>query len=74
MIISNVPLDLTAQELQDAFSVVGPVLRTELLLNSSGAPTGRVALAFESRHAALEAVRRFDGGDLNAHTIRVFLE
>nr|CCA30115.1 RNA binding protein, putative [Neospora caninum Liverpool]CEL71361.1 TPA: RNA binding protein, putative [Neospora caninum Liverpool] len=74
IIISNVPCDLTAQELQDAFSVVGAVLRTELLLNASGAPTGRVALTFESRHAALEAVRRFDGGDLNAHTIRVFLE
>ncbi|PFH32480.1 hypothetical protein BESB_017980 [Besnoitia besnoiti] len=74
IIISNVPCDLTAQELQDAFSVVGAVLRTELLLNAAGAPTGRVALTFESRHAALEAVRRFDGGDLNAHTIRVFLE
>ncbi|KEP64629.1 UNVERIFIED_CONTAM: RNA recognition motif-containing protein [Hammondia hammondi] len=74
IIISNVPCDLTAQELQDAFSVVGAVLRTELLLNASGAPTGRVALTFETRHAALEAVRRFDGGDLNAHTIRVFLE
>lgn len=74
VIVSNVPRDLTSQELQDAFSVVGAVVRAELLLNTAGNTTGRVALTFESRQAALEAVRRFDGGDLNAHTIRVFLE
>eukprot|EP00920_Eleutheroschizon_duboscqi_P038447 GHVT01092163.1.p1 GENE.GHVT01092163.1~~GHVT01092163.1.p1 ORF type:complete len:386 (-),score=70.89 GHVT01092163.1:876-2033(-) len=74
VIVTNVPHDLTAQELQDAFSMVGTVLRTEILLNSNGAHTGRAAVTFESSHAAEEAVRRFDGGDLNSNTIRVFLE
>lgn len=74
VIVSNVPCDLTAAELQDAFAIVGTVLQTELLLNAAGYPTGRVAITYSTRQAAVEAVRRFDGGDLNAHTIRVFLE
>ncbi|KAF8820008.1 Rna recognition motif-containing protein [Cardiosporidium cionae] len=74
IIVSNIPVDLTAQDVQEAFSVVGTVKKTEILLNSSGEHTGRVAVLFTDSRAAEEAVRRFDGGDLNEHTIRVFLE
>lgn len=74
VIVSNVPLDLTAQEIQDAFCCVGTIARTEVLLNSNGKHTGRAAVVYESRAFAEEAVRRFDGGDLNNNKIRVFLE
>ncbi|OEH75316.1 RNA binding protein [Cyclospora cayetanensis] len=74
VIVSNVPLDLTTEEISDAFSCVGGVAGCDLLLNSSGVHTGRVAVSFSRRSEAMEAVRRFDGGDLNGQVIRVFLE
>ncbi|KAL8269313.1 hypothetical protein Esti_006760 [Eimeria stiedai] len=74
VIVTNVPLDLTTEELGDAFSCVGGVAACDLLLNSSGVHTGRVAVSFSRRSEAMEAVRRFDGGDLNGQVIRVFLE
>ena len=74
VIVSNVPLELTPEEISGAFACVGEVVGCELLLNSSGVHTGRVAVAFVKRAQALEAVRRFDGGDLNGKVIRVFLE
>lgn len=74
VIVTNVPLDLTTEEISDAFSCVGGVANCDLLLNSSGVHTGRVAVSFSRRSEAMEAVRRFDGGDLNGQVIRVFLE
>lgn len=74
IIVSNVPLNLTAQEIQEAFSTIGVVIRTEILLNSQGQHTGRVAVVFQRHDSAVDAVRRFDGGDLDGHVIRVFLE
>lgn len=74
VIVTNVPLDLTTEEISDAFSCIGGVASCDLLLNSSGVHTGRVAVSFSRRSEAMEAVRRFDGGDLNGQVIRVFLE
>ncbi|CDJ64624.1 RNA binding motif-containing protein, putative [Eimeria necatrix] len=74
VIVSNVPKDLPAVEIQEAFSCMGTVLRTDIMLNSKGEHTGRVCIAFASAEAAKTAVAQFDKGDLNGNTIRVFAE
>ncbi|KAL8453744.1 hypothetical protein Emed_000685 [Eimeria media] len=74
VIVSNVPKDLPAVEIQEAFSCMGTVLRTDIMLNSKGEHTGRVCIAFASAEAAKTAVAQFDEGDLNGNTIRVFAE
>ncbi|CDJ53568.1 RNA binding motif-containing protein, putative [Eimeria brunetti] len=74
VIVSNVPKDLPAVEIQEAFSCTGTVLRTDIMLNSKGEHTGRVCIAFASAEAAKTAVAQFDKGDLNGNTIRVFAE
>lgn len=74
VIVTNVPVDLTTDEISGAFSCVGGVASCDLLLSSAGVHTGRVAVSFSRRSEAMEAVRRFDGGDLNGQVIRVFLE
>ncbi|CDJ31512.1 RNA binding motif-containing protein, putative [Eimeria mitis] len=72
--VSQVPKDLPAVEIQEAFSCMGTVLRTDIMLNSKGEHTGRVCIAFASAEAAAAAVAQFDKGDLNGNTIRVFAE
>ncbi|OEH75798.1 RNA binding motif-containing protein [Cyclospora cayetanensis] len=74
VIVSNVPKDLPAVEIQEAFSCMGIVLRTDIMLNSKGEHTGRVCIAYASADAAKAAVAQFDKGDLNGNTIRVFAE
>lgn len=74
VIVSNVPKDLPAVEIQEAFSCMGTVLRTDIMLNSKGEHTGRVCIAYASAEAAKAAVAQFDEGDLNGNTIRVFAE
>nr|CEL67803.1 TPA: RNA binding motif-containing protein, putative [Neospora caninum Liverpool] len=74
VIVTNVPVDLSAADLHQAFSAVGPLLRTDIMLSSSGERTGRVCFTFSTRQAAEDAVSRFDGGDLNGRCIRVFME
>ncbi|KAL8272987.1 hypothetical protein Esti_003040 [Eimeria stiedai] len=74
VIVSNVPKDLPAVEIQEAFSCMGTVLRTDIMLNSKGEHTGRVCIAFATAEAAKTAVAQFDEGDLNGNTIRVFAE
>lgn len=74
VIVTNVPHNLTAMEIQEAFSCLGSVIRTDVMLTSHGEHTGRVCVMYASKSAAEEAVCRFDGGDLNGNTIRVFQE
>ncbi|EPR64795.1 RNA recognition motif-containing protein [Toxoplasma gondii GAB2-2007-GAL-DOM2] len=74
VIVTNVPVDLSAADLHQAFSAVGPLLRTDIMLSSSGERTGRVCFTFSTWQAAEDAVSRFDGGDLNGRCIRVFME
>ncbi|KAL8432863.1 hypothetical protein ACSSS7_004266 [Eimeria intestinalis] len=59
VIVSNVPKDLPAVEIQEAFSCMGTVLRTDIMLNSKGEHTGRVCIAFASAEAAKTAVGTF---------------
>ncbi|PHJ24849.1 rna recognition motif-containing protein [Cystoisospora suis] len=74
VIVTNVPVNLSAADLHHAFSTVGPLLRTDIMLSSSGERSGRVCFTFATRQAAKDAVSRFDGGDLNGRCIRVFME
>ncbi|KAL8424831.1 hypothetical protein Efla_001636 [Eimeria flavescens] len=74
VIVSNVPKDLPAVEIQEAFSCMGTILRTDIMLNSKGEHTGRVCIVYASAQAAKTAVAQFDEGDLNGNTIRVFAE
>jgi len=75
IIVTNVPYTLAAHEIHEGFlREIGGVSRAEILLNSMGHHTGRVAVAFQTPELAEDAVKRFDGGELNGNTIRVFLE
>eukprot|EP00923_Selenidium_pygospionis_P054695 GHVN01095303.1.p1 GENE.GHVN01095303.1~~GHVN01095303.1.p1 ORF type:complete len:428 (+),score=51.59 GHVN01095303.1:813-2096(+) len=58
VLVSNVPFNLGADEIQEAFSSIGSVCRTEILLNSEQQHTGLVSVQFKSQESAEDAVSK----------------
>ena len=62
--VTNVPYDLTWQDVKDAFKSAGPVERVEL-------DKGVAWVKFSDARDASTAVKTYDGGEMNGRTIKV---
>lgn len=74
--MSNVPPDLTARDIAEAFGAVSQnqVETVDLLRDRNGRATGEALAVFNSLADAQNAVRRYNGGDLNGRRIRAEYE
>merc|ERR1712112_670667 len=64
ILVQNIPKDLDARDLEEAFLEVGRVHHVEM-------DGSRAWVVFSSSREALEAEHRYDGGQINKQTIRV---
>lgn len=76
MRLSNVPPELTARDLAEAFGEVSGsrVESVDLIRDSTGRATGESVVIFGSVGDAQNAVRRYHGGDLNGRRLMAVLE
>jgi RNA recognition motif-containing protein len=65
--VSNVPFDLTWKDLKSAFSVCGEIERVDI------EEKGTAWITYEDSRDAENAVRTYDGGDVNGRIIKVKL-
>lgn len=74
--LSNVPSELTARDLAEAFGEVSQsrVESVDLLRNREGKATGEALVVFNSMQDAHNAVRRYHGGDLNGRRLLAVYE
>lgn len=65
------PPELGAQDLAEAFVSVsqGRVESVDVLRDSKGRPTGEAFVVFGSMADAMNAVKRYHGGDLNGRRL-----
>mmetsp|Transcript_47357 Transcript_47357/g.101442 ORF Transcript_47357/g.101442 Transcript_47357/m.101442 type:complete len:463 (+) Transcript_47357:132-1520(+) len=69
--LSNVPLELTAKDLAEAFGSVSRsrVESVDLLRDQNGVATGDSLVVFGTEEDAHDCVRRYNGGDLNGRRL-----
>lgn len=74
--LSNVPPELTARDLAEAFGEVSQsrVESVDLLRNREGKATGEALVIFNAMADAHNAVRRYHGGDLNGRRLLAVYE
>jgi len=74
--LSNVPPELTARDLAEAFGRVSQsrVESVDLLRNSEGKATGESLVVFSNMQDAKNAVQRYHGGDLNGRRLLAIYE
>jgi len=74
--LSNVPPELTARDLAEAFGRVSAsrVESVDLLRNSEGKATGESLVVFSNMQDAKNAVQRYHGGDLNGRRLLAIYE
>jgi len=74
--LSNVPPELTARDLAEAFGRVSQsrVESVDLLRNSEGKATGESLVIFSNMQDAKNAVQRYHGGDLNGRRLLAIYE
>lgn len=74
--LTNVPPELTARDLAEAFGEVSQsrVESVDLLRDGSGRATGEGTIVFNTMPDAHNAVRRYHGGDLNGRRLQVVYE
>ncbi|CEM12976.1 unnamed protein product [Vitrella brassicaformis CCMP3155] len=71
ILIKDVPVELSIEEIVTAFAQCGDVEKASKLLDSDGQYDGKVQVRFAKPEAAQSAVEQYNGGDLNGKTITV---
>lgn len=74
--LGNIPQELTARDLADAFGEIAEtrVESVDLLRDGAGRPTGDAVVIFGGMNDAQNAVRRYHGGDLNGRRLKAVYE
>lgn len=74
--LSNIPPELTARDLAEAFAEVSGsrIESVDLLRDGSGRATGEAVIIFAAMPDAQNAVRRYHGGDLNGRRLEAVYE
>lgn len=71
LFISKLPYTTRWQELKDLFAAAGPVIRADILLTPDGRSKGSGVVVFETKEAAQDAIKRFDGMEMSNRQIMV---
>jgi hypothetical protein len=69
--LSNIPWDVTEDDLRDSFSSAGKVLDARIARLGNGRSAGWATITYSSVQAAEKAIREFDGALLNGREITV---
>lgn len=74
--LSNIPSELTAKDIADAFAEVSKsrIESVDLLRDSIGRPTGEALVAFQALSDAKAVVKRYHKGELNGRRLQAVLE
>jgi len=74
--LTNVPPELTARDLAEAFGEVSTsrVESVDLMRDSANRATGEAVVIFSTWSDAQNAIRRYNGGDLNGRRLVVTSE
>ena len=64
--VTNIPYDLTRQDVRDAFHSAGSIERCDV-------EKGTAWITFKDSRDAQDAVKNYDGGDMNGRRIKVVL-
>jgi len=74
--LTNIPQELTARDLAEAFTEVSAsrVESVDLLRDGAGRATGEAVVIFAALSDAQNAVRRYHGGDLNGRRLEAVYE
>ncbi|CAO3598394.1 unnamed protein product [Absidia cylindrospora] len=73
ILVSNLPLDTTSQDLVDLFVHVGPVVRTEILW-LEGRPRGEGLVRFQDQATCERAIERFNGYIYGEQELKISLD
>jgi len=71
---SNLPLSVTWQQLKDVCREIGPVVRSEVILDRSGTSRGLGHVLFERYEDALQAYHLLNGAVFNDRRVQAALE
>jgi len=73
IIVKNIPWSVTWQQLKDAFSEYGPIIRADVPQDSKGRSAGYGVVRFEKEKDAMRAKDSMDGASFNGRKITVDL-
>lgn len=71
---SNLPLSVTWQQLKDVCREIGPVVRSEIILDRSGTSRGQGHVLFERYEDAVQACSLLNGAVFNDRRVQAALE
>jgi len=71
---SNLPLSVTWQQLKDVCREIGPVVRSEVVLDRSGTSRGLGHVLFERYEDALQACQLLNGAVFNDRRVQAVME
>ncbi len=70
--VGNLAFNTTQTQLQDLFSQAGEIAEVNLITDRyTGTPKGFAFIEMATEEAAQEAVKRFNGHDLDGHALNV---
>lgn len=71
LFVGNLPFSATWQDLKSMFTSVGKVVRADVLENSEGRSRGCGVVIYETEEDALEAIKTYNGHDMNGRRLEV---
>ncbi|TDZ12933.1 Aly/REF export factor 2 [Colletotrichum spinosum] len=71
--VENIHYELTAEDLEELFTRIGPVAKLDLKYDRAGRSEGIAFITMQSHEDAQEAIKEFDGANANGQPIRLTL-
>ncbi|KAI8217426.1 putative RNA-binding protein [Colletotrichum sp. SAR 10_77] len=69
--VDNVHYELTAEDLEELFNRIGPVVKLDLKYDRAGRSEGIAFVTMSTREDAQEAIKEFDGANANGQPIKL---
>ena len=60
LFVQNIPVDWDVHELDQRFSIVGPINYVYLVKDKMGQPAGKAIIEYQSSQAVQDAIQKFD--------------
>nr|XP_036580543.1 RNA binding domain-containing protein [Colletotrichum truncatum]KAF6788538.1 RNA binding domain-containing protein [Colletotrichum truncatum] len=69
--VDNIHYELTADDLEELFNRIGPVVKLDLKYDRAGRSEGVAFVTMQSQNDAQEAIKEFDGANANGQPIKL---